>query len=44
MRGGNNVQINLSIAKASEDEARRFASWLKDYLEEEKLTDRMGAY
>lgn len=43
MRGGNNVSINLSIAKASEDEARRFASWLKDYLEEEKLTDRMGA-
>lgn len=44
MRGGNNVSINLSIAKASEDEARRFASWLKDYLEEEQLTDRMGAY
>lgn len=43
-RGGNNVTINLSVAKASEDEARRFASWLKDYLEEEKLTDRMGAY
>ena len=43
-RGGNSVTINLSVAKASEDEARRFASWLKDYLEEEKLTDRMGAY
>jgi hypothetical protein len=40
---GNSVTINLSIAKASDDEARRFASWLKDYLEEEQLTDRMGA-
>ena len=40
----NQVTINLSIAKASEEEAKKFAGWLKDYLEEEKLTDRMGAF
>jgi hypothetical protein len=40
--GGNNVTINLSIAQASESEARRFASMVKDMLEKDELIKTMG--
>jgi murein DD-endopeptidase MepM/ murein hydrolase activator NlpD len=40
--GGNNVTINLSIAQASETEARRFASLVKDLLEKDTLIKNMG--
>jgi murein DD-endopeptidase MepM/ murein hydrolase activator NlpD len=42
-RGGNNVTINLSIAQASESEARRFAKRVKEYLEEDNRIHSMGA-
>lgn len=41
-RSGNNVTINLSIASASEVEARRFASLVKKHLEEDALMTNMG--
>lgn len=37
-----NVQINVTVAQASESEARRLAQMVKDYLEEDKLTHSMG--
>jgi hypothetical protein len=40
--GGNNVTINLSIAQASETEARRFANIVKDMLEKDTLIKNMG--
>lgn len=39
---GNNVTINLTIANASEAEARVFAKRVKQYLEEDRLTSNMG--
>jgi hypothetical protein len=42
-RGGNNVTINLSIAEASESEARKFAKRVKEYLEEDNRIHSMGA-
>jgi murein DD-endopeptidase MepM/ murein hydrolase activator NlpD len=38
----NNVTINLSIAQASDEEARRFALLVKEQLEDEKFVMRMG--
>jgi murein DD-endopeptidase MepM/ murein hydrolase activator NlpD len=38
----NNVTINLSIAQASDEEARRFALLVKEHLEDEKLVMQMG--
>lgn len=40
--GGTNVTINLSIAQASESEAKKFASMVKNLIEEEKMLDRMA--
>ena len=42
-RSGNNVTINVSIAKASEAEAKRLAKMVKEHLEEDKMLDRIGA-
>lgn len=39
---GNNVTINLSIAKASETEARKFANLVKKHLENDELMTNMG--
>ena len=41
--GGNNVTINLTIANASDSEARLFATKVKGYLEEDRLLSNMGA-
>ncbi len=43
-RGGtnNNVTINLTIASASDDEARRFAGIVKRTLEEDSMMNRMA--
>ena len=38
----NNVTINLTIGKATADEAKQFAEMVKTYLEDEKLTSNMG--
>jgi len=38
-----NITINLSIAQASESEAKKFVTMIKDMLEEEKLVGRMGS-
>lgn len=43
-RSGNNVEINLHIAQASENEAHKFAAMVKRILEDEKLTSNMGSY
>jgi murein DD-endopeptidase MepM/ murein hydrolase activator NlpD len=40
--GGNNVTINVSVAQASESEARRFAKLIKEYLDNDTLTSTMG--
>ena len=40
--GGNTVTINLSIANASDSEARSFANKVKTYLEEDRLLMNMG--
>lgn len=40
--GGNNVTINLTVAQASEAEARRFAKLVQEYLENDTLTSTMG--
>ncbi len=40
--GGNNVTINLTIAKANEDEARKFAKLVKTYLEDDSHLTNMG--
>jgi hypothetical protein len=46
-RGGSslspNITINLSIAQASESEAKKFATMIKDMLEEDQLVGRMGS-
>jgi len=39
---GNNVTINVSVAQASESEARRFAKLIKEYLDNDTLTSTMG--
>jgi len=38
----NNVVINVSVAQASETEARRFAKLVKEYLDEDKTFQRIG--
>lgn len=38
---GANVTINLSIAKATDDEAERFAKFVKRYLEKSSMTHNM---
>lgn len=40
--GKNNVTINVTVASASESEARRFAKIVKDYLEDDKMISNMG--
>jgi murein DD-endopeptidase MepM/ murein hydrolase activator NlpD len=42
-KAGNHVTINLSIAQASESEARKFAKRVKEYLEEDNRIHSMGA-
>jgi murein DD-endopeptidase MepM/ murein hydrolase activator NlpD len=42
-KGGNNVTINLTIAEASESEARKFAKRVKEYLEDDNRIHSMGA-
>lgn len=39
---GSNVTINLTVASASEAEARRFAKIVQSYLEEDGMVGRMG--
>jgi hypothetical protein len=39
-----NVAINVHIAQASADEARKFAALVKGVLEGDKLAANMGAY
>lgn len=39
----NNVTINLSIASASEEEAKKFALLVKEKLEDDQLVARMGS-
>jgi hypothetical protein len=41
--GGNNVTINLTIAQASDDEARKFANTVKDLLEKDTMIKSMGS-
>lgn len=38
-----NVTINLTISKASDDEARKFAHMVKNILEDETALDRIGS-
>jgi hypothetical protein len=40
--GRNNVVINVNIARASDDEARRFAKMVKNILEEESSMAKIG--
>ena len=42
-KGGTNVTINLTIAQASESEARRFAKRVKEYIEDDNRIHSMGA-
>lgn len=42
-KSGNNVTINLTIAQASESEARKFAKRVKEYLEDDNRIHSMGA-
>lgn len=39
----NNVTINLSIQKATADEAKNFAKLVKEYMEEDTLLHKMGS-
>ena len=42
-RGGrNNVTINVHLSNASDGEARRLATMVKQYLEEDSLLNNMG--
>jgi murein DD-endopeptidase MepM/ murein hydrolase activator NlpD len=41
---GNKVEINLHIAQASEAEARKFATIVKQMLDQDKLTANMGSF
>ena len=43
VKAGNNVVINLTVAKASDDEARKFAVMIKKYMDSDTLTSTMGA-
>jgi len=40
--GGNNVTINVQLSGASDGEARRLATMVKQYLEEDSLLNNMG--
>jgi hypothetical protein len=40
--GGNNVTINVQLANANDSEARRLATMVKQYLEEDSLLNNMG--
>lgn len=42
--GGNNVTINLTAQNSSEEEAKKFATYVKQYLEDDTLTSNMGVY
>jgi murein DD-endopeptidase MepM/ murein hydrolase activator NlpD len=42
--GGNHVTINLSIAKSSDEEAKRFANLVKQYLETDNRLVNMGSF
>lgn len=44
LKSGNNVTINLSIAHATDSEARKFAKMIKHYLDEDALTNNMGRF
>jgi murein DD-endopeptidase MepM/ murein hydrolase activator NlpD len=41
--GSSKVDITIQIAQASRDEARQFAEYVKHFLENEHLTNRMGS-
>ena len=41
--GGSNVTINVSVAQASESEARRFATMIKQYIDQDEMINRMGS-
>jgi hypothetical protein len=41
--GGSNVTINVSVAQASESEARRFATMIKQYIDQDDMINRMGS-
>jgi hypothetical protein len=41
--GGSNVTINVSVAQASESEARRFATMIKRYIDQDEMISRMGS-
>lgn len=47
-RGGNgrgaNVTINVTVAQASASEARKFASLVKSYIEDDNMVGRMGKH
>jgi hypothetical protein len=40
--GGNNITINVTVAQASESEARRFAQLIKQYIDDDAITSSMG--
>ena len=42
-KGGNNVNITVNIQSASETEARRFASLVKEHLENDQMIHSMGS-
>jgi murein DD-endopeptidase MepM/ murein hydrolase activator NlpD len=42
--GGNHVTINLSIANSSDEEAKRFAGIVKQYLETDNRLSNMGSF
>jgi murein DD-endopeptidase MepM/ murein hydrolase activator NlpD len=42
-KGGNNVNITVNIQSASETEARRFASLVKEHLENDQMIHAMGS-
>jgi murein DD-endopeptidase MepM/ murein hydrolase activator NlpD len=44
LAGGNHVTINLSIAKSSDEEAKRFANLVKQYLETDNRLVNMGSF
>jgi hypothetical protein len=41
--GGSSVTINVSVAQASESEARRFATMIKQYIDQDDMINRMGS-
>jgi hypothetical protein len=40
--GKNNVVINVQLSNSSDSEARRLATMVKQYLEEDSILDNMG--